>query len=96
MLLHIFFLIKLGTYKYTRLSACILRFREVFRDSYFSWVGVYGNLLGTHWENIVPSIDLTPPTHTTHTTYTYIGASLSVYLGVVKCVCALAEGVHKR
>lgn len=63
----------------------------------FSCLGV---VLGTRWENNVSSILLAPPTHTTHTYTHKYGASFSVTLGVVihvvKCVCALAEGVHKR
>ena len=57
------------------------------------WGFVYGYLLGTHWENNVLSIDLTPPTHTTHT-YTHIfGASFSVTWGgyKVQSVCVLLQ-----
>ena len=67
----------------------------------FSCLGVVlGMCLGTRWENIVSSFLLAPPTHTTHT-YTHIKWCVVFrYPGggnvLLTCVCALAEGVHKR
>ena len=55
----------------------------------FSRMGV---LLGTRWKRSIPSFDLLPPTHTTHTYTPVFGASFSVALGVVTsadvCVCS--------
>ena len=62
---------------YTR-YLCILIGDSVFR----AW-GSCWELLGARWERSMFSIDLTPPTHTTHTYTLYFGASFSVALGVV-------------